>query len=51
MLSIIGLIYTLGYSTSNVIFYQINDRIGLKHDTINIEYTHDRTRFMRDTIG
>ena len=37
------------YSTRNVIFYKINDRIGLTHDTI--EYTHDRTRFTHDTIG
>ena len=37
------------YSTRNVNFYKINDRIGLTHDTI--EYTHDRTRFTHDTIG
>ena len=37
------------YSTRNVIFYKVNDRIGLTHDTI--EYTHDRTRFTHDTIG
>ena len=37
------------YITRNVIFYKINDRIGLTHDTI--EYTHDRTRFTHDTIG
>ena len=37
------------YSTRNVIFYKINDRIGLTHDMI--EYTHDRSRFTHDTIG
>ena len=37
------------YSTRNVIFYKINDRIGLTHDTI--EHTHDRTIFTHDTIG
>ena len=42
-------IYLYFYSTRNVIFYKINDRIGLTHDTI--EYTHDRTRFTHDTIG
>ena len=39
----------ISYSTRNVIFYNINDRIGLTHDTI--EYTHDITRFTHDTIG
>ena len=37
------------YSTRNVIFYKLNDRIGLTHDMI--EYRHDRTRFKHDTIG
>ena len=41
--------YPRNYSTRNVIFYKINDRIGLTHDMI--EYTHDRTRFTHDTIG
>ena len=36
------------YSTRNVIFYKINERIGLTHDTI--EYMHDRTKFTHDTI-
>ena len=35
--------------THNVIFYKINDRIGLTH--VTIEYTHGRTRFTHDTIG
>ena len=37
------------YSTRNVIFYKINDRIGLTHDTT--EYPHDRTKFTHDRIG
>ena len=41
--------FIMFYSTSNVIFYKINDRIGLTH--VTIEYTHDRTRFTHDTIG
>ena len=45
----IGRLVEKCYSTRNVIFYKINDRIGLTHDTI--EYTHDRTRFTHDTIG
>ena len=40
---------SLAYSTRNVIFYKIYERIGLTHDTI--EYMHDRTRFTHDTIG
>ena len=42
-------VFCYRYSTRNVIFYKINDRIGLTQDTI--EYTHDRTRFTHDTIG
>ena len=37
------------YSTRNVIFYKINDRIGLTHDTI--EYTHDTIGLIYDRIG
>ena len=37
------------YSTRNVIFYKINDRIGFTHDRIAL--THDRTVYTHERIG